>query len=266
MSELISQTDFAVLPKHLAVIMDGNGRWAKGQGKSTSAGHRAGVEAVHKVLGLCRDYGIDNLTLFAFSSENWQRPKAEVSALMRLLSSYLKREVQQLHQDGVRVRFIGNRQRFSKSLLKQMEYAEQLTRDNACNLVLAVDYGGQWDIADAARRLAERVQAGELQPADIDEQRFNQTIALNDLPDVDLCIRTSGEQRISNFMLWQMAYAELYFSDTLWPDFNESDMRAALGSYNQRQRRFGGREEENNKSSAVLESEGLKIAGLNVAG
>ena len=233
---------FIRVPEHLAVIMDGNGRWAKARGLSTSDGHRAGVESVRKVLQLCKDYSINTLTIFAFSSENWQRPAAEVKALMTLFSTYLKREVKKLHKDGVRVRFIGRRDRFSKGLLKQMEQAERLTAENPdTTLVIAVDYGGQWDIANAARQLAVQVKAGDLAPEQIDESLLNAQIALSDLPKPDLCIRTSGEQRLSNFLLWQLAYAELFFTETLWPDFSEQDMIDALRCFNGRERRYGGR-------------------------
>ena len=240
------------VPQHLAIIMDGNSRWAKSRGKSTPAGHRAGVEAVRTVLKLCQNHGIKVVTLFAFSSENWQRPSLEVKALMKLFATYLKKEVKQLHADGVRVRFIGDRQRFSKGLVKQMQNAEQLTADNRdTTLVLAVDYGGQWDIANAARQLAERVEVGELRASDIDVDLLDSCISLADLPKPDLCIRTAGEQRISNFLLWQLAYAELYFSDTFWPDFDEADLQAALSSYAQRQRRYGGRDASDSSSDDV---------------
>jgi len=231
--------------KHLAIIMDGNGRWANRRGKSATHGHRAGVEAVREVVRLCRDQGIAVLTLFAFSRENWQRPSAEVNALMSLFSAYLKKEIKKLHGDGIRVRFIGERSRFSASLLKQMEYAEQLTRANSdTTLVIAVDYGGQNDIARAARELAQQVQRGELSPDQIDEQRLDAHMSLADLPPLDLCIRTAGEYRVSNFLLWQMAYAELYFSDTLWPDFAEVDMLAAVASFKRRKRNYGARVSE----------------------
>ena len=233
------------VPQHIAIIMDGNSRWAKRQGLSTSAGHKAGVEAVRDVLKICSSYQVKIVTLFAFSSENWQRPSLEVKALMTLFASYLKREVKKLHEDGVRVRFIGGRQRFSKGLIKQMEQAELLTKDNSTTtLVIAVDYGGQWDIANAARQLAEQVQAGTLAPQQINEELLDQYMCLADLPKPDLCIRTANEYRISNFLLWQLAYSELYFTDTLWPDFGELDMQRALQSYTQRQRRYGGRDDE----------------------
>ena len=245
MSDLSIPQIFDDVPQHLAIIMDGNGRWAKRQGKSTSMGHKAGVETVRTVLQLVKDNGIKIVTLFAFSSENWQRPSLEVKALMALFSTYLKNEIQQLHQDGVCVRFIGNRQRFNGSLIEQMDYAEQLTSDNTdTTLVIAVDYGGQWDIANAAKQLAEQVKAGTLEPGQIDETLLDQYIALADLPKPDLCIRTAGEQRMSNFLLWQMAYSEFFFTDTLWPDFGEQEMQAALASYKQRDRRYGGREED----------------------
>ena len=237
-------SEFAVVPQHIAFIMDGNGRWAKQRGKSASAGHKAGVEAVREVLRLAMSYGIKVVTLFAFSSENWQRPALEVKALMQLFAAYLKSEVKKLHEDGVQVRFIGNRENFSKALLKQMEEAERLTAKNSqAILVIAVDYGGQWDIANAAKQLAQQVKDGELAVEDINEQRLGQHIALADLPAPDLCVRTADEHRISNFLLWQLAYAEFFFSKALWPDFAEADMREALACFAQRERRFGGRDD-----------------------
>ena len=238
----ISGNSTVSVPEHVAIIMDGNSRWAKRQGKSTSSGHKAGVEAVREVLRLATEYGIHVVTLYAFSSENWQRPALEVKALMTLLGVYLKSETKQLHKDGVQVRFIGARDKFSKGLLKQMEQAEALTIDNTQSvLVIAVDYGGQWDIANAARVLAEKVQAGVLEPDQIDAALLGRHIALSDLPAPDLCIRTAGEQRLSNFLLWQLAYAEYFFTDTLWPDFGKLDMDRALRAYSQRDRRYGGR-------------------------
>lgn len=232
-------------PRHVAIIMDGNGRWARQRRLPTPAGHRAGVEAVRGVLKACTDCGVQVLTLFAFSSENWQRPRSEVQALMKLFGTYLKKEIKKLHADKIRLRFIGARDRFTPGLRKQMEDAEQLTaRNTAATLVLAVDYGGQWDIANAARQLAEQVAAGQLQPSEINEQTLDACTALADLPKPDLCIRTAGEQRLSNFMLWQLAYAEYYFSDTLWPDFSEADLRQAISVFLQRERRFGRRDSE----------------------
>ncbi|MGK0442391.1 MAG: undecaprenyl diphosphate synthase [Pseudohongiellaceae bacterium] len=239
-------SDFETLPQHIAFIMDGNSRWAKQRGKATTAGHKAGVESVREVLKLSMRYGIKVVTLFAFSSENWQRPALEVKALMQLFASYLKSEMKRLHADGVQMRFIGNRDNFTRSLRKQMEEAERLTVNNTeAILVLAVDYGGQWDIANAAKVLARQVQQGELAADDINAERLAEHMALADLPAPDLCIRTADEHRISNFLLWQLAYAELFFSKVLWPDFAEKDLREALTAYAQRDRRFGGRVDAN---------------------
>jgi len=233
----------SAMPRHVAIIMDGNNRWAKRRGLPGVAGHRAGVEAIREVLRTCRKQGVEVLTLFAFSSENWQRPSAEVGALMRLFSAYLSSEVKKLHQDDVRLRFIGARTRLNAGLQKKILEAEQLTAGNSgSTLVIAVDYGGQWDIANAARVLAERVARGELAPQQIDEALFDSATALADLPKPDLLIRTAGEQRISNFLLWQLAYAELYFTECYWPDFGELETLRALQAFAQRERRFGGRE------------------------
>ena len=232
------------LPRHVAIIMDGNNRWAKRRGLPGAAGHKAGVEAIRAVLRTCRKQGIEVLTLFAFSSENWQRPSTEVAALMQLFSTYLGSEVKKLHEDGVRLRFIGERSRLRAGLQKKMAEAERLTADNTgATLVIAVDYGGQWDIANAARTLAQRVARGELDAEAIDAQLLDSAVALADLPKPDLLIRTAGEQRISNFMLWQVAYAEMVFSDVFWPDFGELEMLRALQAFSQRERRYGGREE-----------------------
>lgn len=232
----------STVPRHVAIIMDGNNRWARERGLNTSAGHRAGVEAIRGVLEACDQHGVEALTLFAFSSENWQRPPAEVEALMRLFSAYLDRELRKLHKDGIRLRFIGRRDRLGKTLVKKMQQAEQLTVDNRhSTLVIAVDYGGRWDIAQAARRLAAAVARGELAVEAIDEAALDERMALSDLPAPDLCIRTAGEQRVSNFLLWQLAYAEFWFTDTLWPDFDAAHMARALADFGRRERRFGSR-------------------------
>lgn len=232
-----------MVPRHVAVIMDGNNRWARRNGVSGPAGHRAGVEAVRGVLRACKRHGVEVLTLFAFSSENWGRPLPEVRALLALLSRYLRNEVQELHEDGIRIRFIGERQRFSQRQQKLMRQSEELTRNNSeAILVIAVDYGGQWDVAQAAQQLAVKVKAGELQPKDITPQLIDRHISISDLPRPDLCIRTGGDARISNFMLWHFAYTELYFTDTLWPDFAEPEFAVALAEYSRRERRFGLRE------------------------
>lgn len=229
-----------VIPRHVAIIMDGNNRWAKRRGVSGPTGHRAGVEAVRGVLRACQRHGVDVLTLFAFSSENWGRPLPEVRALLALLSRYLRNEVRELHKDGIRIRFIGERRRFSQRQQKLMAQSEDLTRGNSgATVVIAVDYGGQWDVAQAARKLARQVREGRLQPDDITPELIDRNVSISDLPRPDLCIRTGGDARISNFMLWHFAYTELYFTDTLWPDFNESEFARALTEYSQRERRFG---------------------------
>lgn len=235
-----SEVGQPIIPRHVAIIMDGNNRWAKRQGLPGPAGHRAGVEAVRSVLRACRNHGVEVLTVFAFSSENWGRPVPEVRALLALLSRYLRSEVRALHKDNICLRFIGARSRFSPRLQRLMQQSELLTAGNtAATLVIAVDYGGQWDIARAARELARRVAAGQLQADDIDAELLDKHVSASDLPRPDLCIRTGGDARISNFMLWQFAYSELYFTNTLWPDFGELEFARALADYSRRERRFG---------------------------
>ncbi|MCB1614974.1 MAG: di-trans,poly-cis-decaprenylcistransferase [Pseudomonadales bacterium] len=225
--------------RHVAIIMDGNNRWAKKRGLPGPSGHKVGVERVRDVLKASRKAGVEVLTLFAFSSENWNRPKVEVMALMSLFSTYLKKEAKALQKENVRIRVIGDRTRFSKSLCKQIEEAEAMTRHGAMTIVIAADYGGRWDIVQAAAALAEDVKAGKLESSQISEQLFNRYACLGDLPPTDLCIRTGGEKRISNFLLWQISYAELYFSDELWPDFDGNSLQAAFDDFYQRQRRYG---------------------------
>ena len=228
------------LPQHIAIIMDGNGRWAKKRLMPRFAGHKAGVEAVRGVVECCAKKGVKVLTLFAFSSENWRRPAKEVGLLMDLLHTALGREVKRLKENNVRLRFIGDRSAFSEKLQSRLYEGEEETRHNTgLTLVVAVNYGGMWDIAHAARLIARRVQEGQVDVKEIDEELFTNYLSLNDLPDPDLFIRTGGEMRISNFLLWQLAYAELYFTDTLWPDFNEQTLDEALASFASRQRRFG---------------------------
>jgi undecaprenyl diphosphate synthase len=232
-----------IVPRHVAIIMDGNNRWAKRNGVPGPAGHRAGVEAVRGVLRACKDHGVEVLTLFAFSSENWGRPIPEVRALLALLSRYLRNEVKELHKDGIRLRFIGERGKFSSRLQHLMLQSENLTKDNTeATVVIAVDYGGQWDITQAVRTIAQKVEQGELKSDDISESLIDEHISISDLPKPDLCIRTGGDARISNFMLWHFAYSELYFTETLWPDFNELEFARALEEYTRRERRFGLRE------------------------
>lgn len=220
--------------------MDGNGRWAEKRLQPRVFGHRAGVKAVRETVEACARAGVDVLTLFAFSSENWQRPAEEVSGLMELFLRAVRSEAEQLHRDGVRLRFIGELSRFAHPLKQEMQQLVALTCGNTrLSLNVAVNYGGRWDIAQAARRLAEDVRDGFLQPSDITEASMSPYLALADLPPVDLFIRTGGEVRVSNFLLWQIAYAELYFTPKLWPDFDTVALQAALNEYSLRQRRFG---------------------------
>jgi len=230
----------ARVPRHLAVIMDGNGRWAERRRRPRAIGHRAGARAVNNCVDFCIEQGIGALTLFAFSSENWGRPEDEVGALMKLFLNALEREVDELHRRGVRIRFIGERDRFGDAIRKRMDNAEALTRGNdALHLTIAASYGGRWDIANAARSLAEDVAAGRLQPGDIDERMLGARTALADLPPPDLFIRTGGDVRVSNFLLWQIAYTELWFTETLWPDVDAATLRQALADFAARERRFG---------------------------
>ncbi len=230
------------VPRHVAVIMDGNGRWARARGLPTLAGHRAGAEVIRKLLRACREHGVDVLTLFAFSSENWQRPREEVRGLMALFARYLRREVRELDESGVRVRIIGDRERFGQHIGRLMADAERQTADNTTStLVIAADYGGQWDIAQAAAALAREAVAGRLDPDRIGLAEVQARLCLSDLPPPDLLIRTGGDYRISNFLLWQIAYTELHFTECYWPDFDVSEFRRALDEYAARERRFGAR-------------------------
>ena len=228
------------LPRHVAIIMDGNNRWAKERKQLGVSGHKAGVEAVREVVTTCAQEGIEVLTLFAFSSENWRRPKDEVSALMRLFLFALEREVKKIHRNNIRLKIIGDRSQFSKTLQKHMNSAEALTAENTgMTLVIAANYGGQWDIVQASKKIAQQVEEGLIKAKDIDNSLFLSHLCLGDLPMPDLMIRTAGELRISNFMLWQLAYAEFYFSDLYWPDFGSEQMKLALSAYQNRKRRFG---------------------------
>lgn len=228
------------IPKHVAVIMDGNGRWATLRSQPRHAGHRAGAKAVRRTVELAAQRGVAYLTLFAFSSENWRRPAEEVGSLMSLFLEALQREIDELHRNDVRLRFIGARHQLAGKLVRKIEAAERRTRENTgLKLTVAVAYGGRWDIVAAARKLAAQVQSGSLEPAAIDEQRFAAELELGTLPDPDLLVRTGGEQRISNFLLWNLAYSELYFCDCLWPDFGEQEFDEALLTFARRQRRYG---------------------------
>lgn len=225
--------------RHVSIIMDGNSRWASARGLRGVSGHRAGVERVRDVLDSCQAHDVAVITLFAFSSENWQRPAEEVSGLMALFANYLRREQRELVRRDVRLRVVGARERFSARLIRRIDRVEAATAGGRLLLNLAVDYGGRWDIVRAARALAERVQAGALSPADIDETAVERHLCLGDVTPPDLCIRTAGEQRLSNFLLWQLAYSELYFADCYWPDFDREHFNGAVGEYYRRQRRFG---------------------------
>ena len=228
------------VPRHIAIVMDGNGRWAERRDLPRSAGHREGVEAVRRVVEAAPDCGIGTLTLFAFSSENWNRPQSEVGALMQLFLKALDREVDELHQNNVRIAFVGDLGAFSPELRERMLRAMTYTSANAAlRLNVAVNYGGRWDIAEAARRAAGEVAAGRLRAEDISEQTLAPFFCLADAAPVDLFIRTGGEQRISNFLLWQIAYAELYFTDALWPDVDADVLGGALAEYARRERRYG---------------------------
>ena len=230
----------AAIPRHLAVIMDGNGRWAERRKRPRIIGHRAGARAVNVCIDFCIERGVEALTLFAFSSENWGRPQDEVGALMKLFLNALDREVEELDRRGVRVRFIGERERFSAGIRERMEAAEAQTAGNSrLNLVIAASYGGRQDIAQAARALAADVAAGRLRAEDIDEAAVASKMSLADLPPPDLFIRTGGDHRISNFLLWQLAYTELWFTDLLWPELDATTLQRALYDFDGRERRFG---------------------------
>lgn len=228
------------LPQHVAIIMDGNGRWAERQGQPRVWGHKKGVEAVRRSVSFCRELGIPSLTLFAFSSENWRRPEDEVSTLMQLFLMVLQTEVKTLHKHNVRLKVVGDLSAFSDKLKANIDKAEQLTANNtALTLNIAANYGGRWDITNAAQKLAEQVQAGHLQPQQITETLLAQQIQMHDQPELDLLIRTGGDLRISNFLLWQAAYAELWFTQTLWPDFDQQVFSEAIAAFVNRERRFG---------------------------
>jgi undecaprenyl diphosphate synthase len=232
--------DAGGVPRHVAVIMDGNGRWAKARGLPRIAGHREGVQRVRDLVNACGETGVSYLTLFAFSSENWRRPEQEVSLLKELFRLSLEREVQKLHKNGVRFRVIGDVAPFGEKIAARIREGEALTRDNTrLTLIVAANYGGRWDIARAAVELARRAAAGEIDPATIGPESLEPHLSLAGVPEPDLFIRTGGEQRISNFLLWQLAYTELYFTPALWPDFDRTQFEAALESYRGRQRRFG---------------------------
>ena len=228
-------------PRHVAIIMDGNGRWAKNRGKLRISGHKAGVKSVRRAVSFAVSNKLDALTLYAFSSENWNRPPQEVLALMELFVWALDSEVKSLHKHNVRLRIIGDTGRFNARLQERIRRAEELTQqNNGLTLNIAANYGGRWDIIHGVRKIAEQVQEGLLRPDQIEEETLGDRLCLNELAPVDLVIRTGGEHRISNFLLWQVAYAEFFFTDVLWPDFDEQVFEGALNAFAQRERRFGG--------------------------
>jgi undecaprenyl diphosphate synthase len=230
----------AVTPQHVAIIMDGNGRWAKSRGLPRTAGHKKGADTLRTVLNACREAGVKYLTIYAFSSENWQRPEAEVSDLMQLLRHYLENEIRTMHENGVRMRFIGNLAKLAPDIRDQVHKAETLTQENTeFNLTVALSYGGRQELVRAAQKLATEVAQGIRSPEAITEKALAGALDTHDLPEPDLLIRTGGEQRISNFLLWQSAYAEFYFTPVLWPDFSAVHFREALEEYSRRERRYG---------------------------
>ena len=233
--------DIASVPRHVAIIMDGNGRWAKARGLPRAAGHRAGAEAARAVLRAAGEAGVECLTLYAFSSENWRRPAQEISDLTGLLRFYIQRELNSLHKEGIRLKILGDHNAFESDVAKMVDKAVERTAGNKrMTLAIALNYGSRNELVGAARQLAEQVAAGTLRPEEIDEAGIDAALDTGGLPPLDLLIRTSGEQRLSNFLLWQAAYAELLFVDTLWPDFDEATMQAALAEYARRERRYGG--------------------------
>ncbi|MCF6434564.1 MULTISPECIES: isoprenyl transferase [Pseudoalteromonas] len=236
-AETISQQS---LPKHVAIIMDGNGRWAQSRNRPRTYGHKKGVDSVRNAVQFCTNLGIESLTLFAFSSENWRRPEDEVSTLMELFLLVLTKEVKKLHKNNVKLTVIGDLARFPASLQERINTAHQLTSENTgLQLNVAANYGGRWDITQAAQKLATQVAEGSLTPEQVTEDEISKHLTMANQSELDLLIRTGGDYRISNFLLWQAAYAELYFTDTLWPDFNDEAFSEAIACYVSRERRFG---------------------------
>lgn len=230
------------IPKHIAIIMDGNGRWAEARGLPKVMGHAQGVEAVRRTVKACLKIGVKHLTLYAFSTENWSRPEHEVKALFQLLENFIDREFKIFHDNRIRLHIIGERERIQKDLLAKMESAEKDTKDyDSLTLNIALSYGGRQEILNAVRILAEDVRSAKINPSDIDERIFSSKLYTAGQPDPDLLIRTSGEMRVSNFLLWQISYAEFYATEKFWPDFDEKELNKAIEEYNKRDRRFGGR-------------------------
>lgn len=228
------------IPRHIAIIMDGNGRWAKSKGNKRSSGHKAGVDSVRDVTEACAQLGVKYLTLYTFSTENWRRPKAEVNTLMHILVNTLSKEADNLNENDIRLTAIGQTERFPQRCTKKLNEVVELTRDNKrLQLCLALSYSGRWDILEAVKKVSKKVQQGTLNPEDVDDKAFSRHLSTADTPDPDLIIRTSGEYRISNFLLWQLAYSELFITKTYWPDFRREELYKAISSFQSRERRFG---------------------------
>lgn len=245
--------DEGEVPDHIAIIMDGNGRWARSRGNIRSYGHKAGVDSVRDITEACAQIGVNYLTLYAFSTENWGRPKMEVNALMRLLARSLRKEADNLEENNIKLETIGQIDRFPKKCRQELGEAIELTKDNdRLHLCLALSYSGRWDITEAVKKLARRVKDGEINPDDIDDEMISAHLSTADIPDPELIIRTSGEYRISNFLLWQLAYSELYITETYWPDFRRDELYKAIQSFQERDRRFGKLSEKKQKKSASL--------------
>lgn len=241
------------VPQHIAIIMDGNGRWAKSKGNMRSHGHKAGVESVRDITEACAQIGVKYLTLYAFSTENWGRPKLEVNALMRLLASSLRKEAENLNENNIRLETIGQIDRFPKKCRNELQQAVKLTADNdRMQLCLALSYSGRWDITEAVKKITRQVQNGTLSPEEIDDNLISSHLSTADAPDPELIIRTSGEYRLSNFLLWQLAYSELYITETYWPDFRRDELYQAIGSFQQRERRFGKLSDDQQKKTDGL--------------
>ena len=235
-------TGVSAIPDHIAIIMDGNNRWAKKRSLPGAAGHRAGAKLLRPIAEACVDHGVTNLTVFAFSTENWHRPIGEVSVLMDLMRYVMKNDINDLHAKGVRLRIIGDRSRFAPDICAMMVQCENLTKDNTeLNMSVAVNFGGRWDITMAAKALAQRVERGELSSADINEKMLATHLSLSEVGEPDLLIRTGGDHRVSNFLLWDLAYTEMYFTDLFWPEFDADQLKIAIDDYAVRQRRFGRR-------------------------
>lgn len=245
---LKDQIQLERLPKHIAVIMDGNGRWAKEQGKPRIFGHRNAIQSVREVSEACAELGVSYLTLYTFSTENWNRPADEVSGLMTLLGQTILKETETLLKNGIRLSVCGDTDRLPKAIFDKLQEAMEITgKGERMGLNLALSYSGRWDITQAARKLAQQVKEGKLNPGDIDEQTFANALTTAGMPDPELLVRTSGELRISNFLMWQLAYSELYFTDKYWPDFRKEDLYKAILDYQHRERRFGKTSEQLSK-------------------